>query len=444
MSWNSKVVWSEGMFMRPQHFQQQDRHIGALVRGLSRHHRPYDWGALDVALDREALALGRISVSRCRGVLPDGTPVNIPDDDIAPPPLEIGDDIRDVKISLGLPLSRAGMAEAERQPDGKSVIRFGIEEEEVRDNNVGAISLAPVEIARRRFRLLHNFDEIDEFATIGLCRVIEKRSDNTVMLDESYIPPTLDCRVNPLLSGFLNEIIGLLKQRGDALAARVSASGRGGVAEISDFLLLQVVNRFEPLFAHLARMSNLHPEDFYQAGLQVAGELSTFTSASKRPAQFPVYLQDDLKATFEPLMLELRQALSMVLEQNAIQIPLQDRNYGVRVGIVPDKDLLKTASFVLSIKADMPSEQIRSRFPSQVKIGPVEHIRQLVNLQLPGIGLHALPVAPRQIPYHAGLTYFELDRSGEFWEQLHTSGGFALHVSGQFPGVELALWAIKG
>ena len=32
MSWYSKVVWSEGMFLRPQHFQQQDRYLEALVR----------------------------------------------------------------------------------------------------------------------------------------------------------------------------------------------------------------------------------------------------------------------------------------------------------------------------------------------------------------------------------------------------------------------------
>jgi type VI secretion system protein ImpJ len=143
-------------------------------------------------------------------------------------------------------------------------------------------------------------------------------------------------------------------------------------------------------------------------------------------------------------MLELRQALSMVLEQNAIQLPLQDRKYGVRVSPITDRNLLTTANFVLAVNADMPAETLRNRFPAQVKIGPVEQIRNLVNLQLPGIGLRPLPVAPRQIPYHTGVTYFELDRNSEYWKQLHNSGGFAFHVAGQFPGIQLAFWAIKG
>jgi type VI secretion system protein ImpJ len=80
----------------------------------------------------------------------------------------------------------------------------------------------------------------------------------------------------------------------------------------------------------------------------------------------------------------------------------------------------------------------------QSKVGSVEHIRDLVNLQLPGIGLLPLPVAPRQLPYHAGSTYYELDRGSDHWQQLSNSGGFAFHIAGQFPGLNLAFWAIRG
>ena len=54
------------------------------------------------------------------------------------------------------------------------------------------------------------------------------------------------------------------------------------------------------------------------------------------------------------------------------------------------------------------------------------------------------PVAPRQLPYHAGSTYYELDRGSEHWQQLSNSGGFAFHIAGQFPGLNLAFWAIRG
>jgi type VI secretion system protein ImpJ len=86
---------------------------------------------------------------------------------------------------------------------------------------------------------------------------------------------------------------------------------------------------------------------------------------------------------------------------------------------------------------------LRTQFPAQIKIGSVEKIRELVNLSLPGIQAAPLPVAPRQIPYHSGCAYFQLDRSNELWAQLAGSGGIAIHVAGEFPGLQMELWAIK-
>ena len=105
--------------------------------------------------------------------------------------------------------------------------------------------------------------------------------------------------------------------------------------------------------------------------------------------------------------------------------------------------MARSANFIIAVNAQMPAEQLRQRFPAQSKLGPVDRIRDLVNLQLPGVGLRSLPVAPRQLPFHAGYHYFELDRGGDLWKQLERNGSLALHVAGDFPGLELELWAIR-
>jgi type VI secretion system protein ImpJ len=73
----------------------------------------------------------------------------------------------------------------------------------------------------------------------------------------------------------------------------------------------------------------------------------------------------------------------------------------------------------------------------------VERIRQLVNLHLPGIRIRPLPVAPRQIAFHANKTYFILEPNPEDLSQLKRSAGFAFHVSGDFTELELNFWAIR-
>jgi type VI secretion system protein ImpJ len=263
-------------------------------------------------------------------------------------------------------------------------------------------------------------------------------------LDEKYIPVVLQSAATSLLQGFVRELQGLLHTRGEALASRVAGASQGaGVAEVADFMLLQTINRYEPLLAHLATDAALHPETLFGIGLQLMGDLSTFYRQNKRPAAMPDYRHDDLRVCFLPLIEELRRLLSMVLEQNAVQIPLTKHSLSVYYSGRPDVKLLDQALYVLAAGAQVSSEMLRTHFSPQVKIGPVEEISQLVSSALPGIAINPMPVAPRQLPYHAGYSYFELDKQSPYWKKMMDSGGFAFHIGGNFPGLELEFWAIK-
>jgi len=444
MSWRNKVVWSEGLFLRPQHFQQETRYLEHFVETRSGNLRPFAWGYIDVKIDMDLLRIGKVGIASARGVLPDGTPFDIPMEDAAPTPLEVDENTRDTVVYLALPVRRPGSQDTASQSDSEAMARHVIRDFEGRDVTTSADSPALLQVGSLRTRLLLDSDERADFACIGLTRIIECRTDRQVVVDDSYLPPVLNVQAVRRLSGFITEIQGLLHHRGEALAGRVSQSGKGGAAEIGDFLMLQMVNRYEPVLAHLAGIGDLHPETLYQLLVSIAGELATFTASNQRASQMPTYKHDDLKGCFEPLMKMLRDSLSMVLEQTAVPIPLKARNYGMYTAALPDPSLLDQANFVLAVSASMPVEELQRHFPSQIKIGSVESIRDLVNSALPGIPIRALGAAPRQIPFHAGNTYFELDRSSEHWRALKNSGGFGLHVGGEFPDLQLEFWAIRG
>jgi type VI secretion system protein ImpJ len=443
MSWNNKVLWSEGMFLQPHHLQQHDRYVEHLVNAKYALAAPFAWGAETLTLDNDLLSMGKIGLLEATGVLPDGTPFSIPAEDSPPPPLELDENTKEQIVYLALPLRQAGLPEAGAAGNEETMLRYRSGEMEVRDNVKGAETEAHVEIGKLDLRLLLERDSRAGFASTGLVRVLECRADKKIVLDDAYIPPCVDYQASARLSSFSGELLGLLHHRAETLAARVSGSGRGGVAEWADFLLLQVINRLEPLTAHLDALAGLHPEALYRLLLPMAGELCTFTTNAKRPPEFPPYRHDDLDGTFTPLMTVLRDALSKVLEERAIPIPIQERKYGFRIAPLRDGTLLEHASFVLAARAKVEPEALRNRFPAQVKIGPVEKIQELVKLALPGIKLRPLPVAPRQIPFHAGFAYFELDRNNEFWPQLKVSDTFAMHVGGEFPDLELEFWAIR-
>ncbi len=440
---NNKVVWSEGMFLRSQHFQQHDRYVERLVRQRVEGLNCYPWGLRSLSLDRNLLGLGKFAINSCDGIFEDGTPFSIPEDDQHPAPLDLPVGTANSIIYLCLPIAMRGAPEVDVETQFNSAARFLAEEQEVVDSISGAQGVARIRTAHLRLTLMLEHEDRAGFQCIGVARVAEVTADRRVQLDVNYIPPCLATSVSPALTGFINEVTAMLHHRGQALAPRVTGSSSHGVAEIADFLMLQLINRSEPLLSHLASLPNLHPERLYSTLLELSGEFATFTSAEKRPRELPTYRHHDLEMSYGHLMPELRAALSAVLEQAAVLIPLQDRKYGIRVGTIADRKLLTDSIFVLVVKASMASENIRRTLPALIKIGPVEQIRELVNVQLPGIRVQPMAVAPRQIPYHAGSVYFQLEADNALWAPLMTSGGIAVHLAGDFPEVSMELWAIR-
>lgn len=444
MSWESKVIWQEGLFLQPHHFQQQDRYMESLVAGVAGSVAPYAWGLRELTLDTELLKLGKLAVKSASGLTPDGAIFRIPQLDPHPAALEVPTTVRGSVVYLTVPIRRHGATEVDLTGEPGATSRYLPCEIEVTDSMGQDRRGVELAVGQLRTRLALDVDELTDQLIIPIARITEVRADGEIQLDKGFMPSCLDARAAPPLHDFLQELEGLLSHRAQALSGRLSQNGGAkGVAEISDFLLLIAVNNALPQVRHLMNIENAHPAPVYQFLTGLAGQLATFMTADKMAPEFPLYRHADLTNCFQPVIRTLREHLSAVLEQGAVPIPIEARKYGVSVAMIQDKSLLKSASFVLAAKASVPPESVRRHFPAQAKLGPVEEIRQLVNSALPGVDLRALPVAPRQIPYHSGVVYFELDSANPYWKQMSASGGLAIHVAGDFPNLEMELWAIR-
>jgi type VI secretion system protein ImpJ len=435
-----RVAWSEGMFLRPQHFQQQERSLNFQLQQNLLQQSSYYWGVTELSVDRALLSNAKFGLSNISACLQDGATMVSPTRDPLPEPLSLDSSIRDQLVYLALPTEKSNGLNVSAQ--GRSVTRYRFVDHEVVDTNIGNDAVEVLQLAQAGFELKLESDNLSGYDTLAIAKVIEVSEEGQVSLDEKFIPASLNSQANSVLKQQLAEVHGMLRQRAEALAARIGA-GQGSASSIADFLMLQLLNRYDALIAHILATNGLHPERLFQELASLAGELATFSSKDKRAPQLPAYQHDELTRVFGDVMVVLNQFMSMVLEQTAVQIALDETNYGIRIAQVQDKGLLERAEFVLAVNANISPDELRKRFPAQVKIGPVEHIRDLVNNQLPGISAIGLPVAPRQIPYHAGYHYFKLDKSNDYWSRLSASGGVAIHLSGNYPELEMQIWAIS-
>ena len=52
---SGKILWGDGLFLRPQHFQQQDQYHEQRLHHSMQALHPYAWGVSQIQIDRDAL-----------------------------------------------------------------------------------------------------------------------------------------------------------------------------------------------------------------------------------------------------------------------------------------------------------------------------------------------------------------------------------------------------
>lgn len=443
MTTRNPVIWSEGQFVKPQHFQQTDRYLEHYVN--VRLGSKCWYGFADLELNQEFLSFGKIALVRARGIMPDGTAFDIPHDQPPPEPLTILDaTAANQTVYLTLPLRSDGMSEV-RWPDTFGNTRYFHRIEDIRDTHSHQGNHTPVALAVPNLQLALERDDRSAFTGLALGRILDRRPDGSLLLDNDFHITGMYLQAIRPLAHFMEEIAALMHERAKSIAQRIGSPGQSGVADVTDFNLLQALNRWQHLFRHLARDADVRPVDAYLACGQACGELTTFTDEGRLPQHYPAYQHDNPHASFRMLEQTLRRVLSTVVQPRAVSLPLEKQGHGVLTAQVNDPNLLRNADFILAVRARMPLEQMRQQFVRQAKVASQQSLHELIRLQLPGIPMMTLPVAPRYLPFHAGFTYFQLDRSHPHWHRLMPMGatGFGFHITGDFPELELQFWAIR-
>ena len=224
MSRNSRVIWSEGMFLRPHHYQQYTRYLENYVEERCVSLIPCSWGFAALSLDQKQLGLGKIAINEARGIFPDGTPFNIPHDNEPPSALDIDSNAKEAVVYLCLPLRRPGTPEVDGKGDEDSLARISSRENEVEDNSTIGGSPASIQLGELRTRLMLQQEHRDNYSCIGVGRIKEMRQDGSLEMDKDYIVPSLHYQVSPALRGFVKELYGLLKHRAAALLSLIHIS----------------------------------------------------------------------------------------------------------------------------------------------------------------------------------------------------------------------------
>ena len=193
-----RVLWSEGLFLTPHHFQQWDRYHEDLVSFRLRALSTFGWGAEELKFNEEALENGLFEVVRCRTVLPDGIPIDAPDADALPPArsfVELFSPTSDrIDVFLAIPILRPNApnvalgAGTSHQP-----ARYVPSQWTIPDENTGE-NPRPVTFASKNLRLIFGDEPLDNHTALKIAevrRTVEGEHQSDVEGEVEQVPDQL-------------------------------------------------------------------------------------------------------------------------------------------------------------------------------------------------------------------------------------------------------------
>lgn len=444
----ARALWTEGLFLSPQSFQQQERYLYHYLESRTRPVEPYFWGISNLEIFENKLENGIFSVKRCTGVFPDGTPFDTSDCALE---LHVDRESQGQYIYLAIGGSDERLSEVVLETDKykKRTSRYVAVETKVYDNQtIGAPEKSEVIMGGElNFQLFVSSEPLDDFTQIAIARIKDYDTQGAIYLDTEYIPPLQYSLQSLVLKSAISRIHSQLVTRGKILANRLINPSVGGVSDIIDFNLLQIINRYTPLFSYYIQEEKTHPREIYLHALQLVGELATIAHDDKVPDEYPGYTQGNLQETFGCLFSDIERYLQYSTVPKALSIPLYvHENYPTvyKTEHIPESVFDEHSRFVLSVSGDLPLAVLQEKIQTITTLAStIDLLQQLVSAHTPGIPLIPLPAVPREIPYHANCVYLDVNISSKHWQQVRESRHITAHIDSLIPAVKFEIWAIR-
>jgi len=443
-----KVIWSEGLFLTPHHFQQWDRYYEDFLNFRLRAITTFMWGVDEIRFNEEALENGVAEVVRCRAILPDGLAVDLPDLDLPPPSrsfVELFSPASDLMdVFLAIPTTRPGSANVAGSGTQEFLARYTPVTVNVPDETTGE-NIHPVALAGKNLRLLFGEESLDNHAALKIAQ-LRRTPEGKVVFEPNYIPPAISLSASRPLIEIVRRLIEILSAKSSTLAEQRRQKGQGvadfTTSDVANFWLLHAVNASIPLMMHFHHVQRIHPEQLYLAMARLAGELMTFVTEG-HPSELPKYIHTDLTRTFGELDRKLRFLLETVIPTRCVPIPLERTKESIYVGRIMDERLPAGAEFFLAVYAKLPEAQLIERVPRKSKIASIDTINYLLGQALPGVLLRPVPIPPGPIPARMGFKYFRLEKLGDYWNAIAASRSICIYFPAEFPDLRLELYAVK-
>lgn len=423
------VHWFEGMFLKPHHFQAADRYVRDRLLESEDWLHPHDWGLRAVRFDDDAITNYGLRLLSCQARFKDGTTLSVPDEATVDP-LELRPVLgqqSETIVYLAIPAWQSSRSNAERVRTDQNT-RYLVSSLECPDENTGGDE-EEIDFRNIHARLLLENQLTPGFEILPLVRITRSAADNAPpRVDRAFVPPILGLDAwAPLqddIIALFRQVEAWIDQESNQIVGRKIAFDSQVLGDAERILRLSVLNSASTVFQAVMSTRGLHPLLMYQELCRLLGQLSIF-GESRRPIKIPGYDHDKIGPIYATVITEIRRLLG-----EPWPVPFEKRYFKLegrrfQAHLEPDWTLESTKLYVGVETTELNDAECDELMKTtDWKLGSGEQVETIFQKREEGLKITPLNRIPPALP--AGVVYFEIVRSPEYWKDVVRTRTLAL------------------
>ncbi len=446
----AKVLWGEGLFLRPQHFQMQDQYHEQRVSEALKILHPYAFGVHSITIEPILLANGLLSLSQANVVWPDGESYFAPERDVLPSPIQL--DVSTLPdqftVYLAIPILHVGQSNVHAQEQSRSA-RF-VSKHALIDDLMTNAETSEITVLQRLGRLVlgsqldgdnSGLDGMVSLPIAKLCRT----TAGVFELDSTFVPPVISIGSSSTMMTLLRRLMGVMQAKITTLYGHHREPGQDVIefrsGDIASFWLLHTLSSSYATLSHFVQNHGFHPERLHQELLRMAGGLMTFAK-SYTLDDLPAYIHDAPMNGFVLLDQIIRSLLDTVISSRFLAIPLRETRASYWLGCLESDKIDRGTRLYLAVSSAIPAHELVASVPVRFKVGAPDDVEKRVLAALPAVAITHVAQVPSAIPIRPGCSYFALEPHGSLYEQMLQAESICLYVPNGFADLKIELMAV--
>lgn len=433
---NLPIHWSEGLFLRPHHFQAADRYWTETLQTSEQWDHPYNYGVRRLELSDEAIANYQFQVNVCHARMKDGTLVSLD-------PGQALDrvDLREafahesvVRVFLAVPKLKMGVTNV-ALGGGTDKARYVEIRQSFQDESLGGND-QDLQLRGLNVRLLLSTQDLAGYEVLPIAQLQRAgEKEATPQIDDNYFPPMLAVDAWPPLGrDIVRAVYDIIGKKIEVLSEQVLNRGitlaSQEPGDMERLFMLSELNAAYSVLAVLAFASGVHPLKAYTELCRIVGQLAIF-GAERRPPEIPQYDHDDLARIFRYIKDWIVMLLGRIRDYEYEQRFFVGEGRGMRVTF--DSKWLGSdwQWFIGVLRGNIVEKEclaLLSPGALDWKLGSARQVDALFQYGVEGLRLTPLPQSPRALPPKRDWLYFEVNRDNAAWKDVLETQTLAMRL----------------